>query len=314
MRLFRKPAGPLRGRAPSPGGGHQHPAGPRREIPGRSFPRIAGAATPAQREHYLAARPPEIRQRISEKIAEYDAMKPDERELRLRMTQLRWYLLPLMQTPATNRPAQLAAIPDADRELVSNRLRQWDILPPGLQQEVLEYESPMRYFVPGDSTLNTNRVLETTPPQARQELSQKLDYLSQLPPEQRRQMYARFQQFFELTDQEKQKTLGVLSPAERQEMTKAVQTFARLPKAQRDLCLESFGKFAGMTDEERRRFFKNAERWREPMSPAERQAWRNLVSHLPPLPPGVGMPPLPPLPNLRAAAPDVRMATNDTAR
>ncbi len=266
-----------------------------------------------EREHYLAGRAPAIRARLSAKIQEYEALKPEDRELRLRMTQLRWLLLPLLQTPGTNREAQLAAIPAADRGLVADRLRQWDILPPDLKTEVLEYESPMRYFVPGEASVSTNRSLESDPPQARAELDKKLDYLGQLPPDQRRQMYARFQQFFELTDREKQKTLGVLSEAERQQMAGAVQTFARLPKAQRDLCLESFGKFAGMTDEERRQFFRNAERWRE-MSPAERQTWRNLVAHLPPLPPGVGMPRPPALPAPPAPRAELRMATNEAGR
>ena len=90
------------------------------------------AMKPDEREHYLAGRPPEIRKRFLAKIQEYESMNPEERELRLRATQLRWYLLPLMQTPATNRVAQLAAIPEADRQLVSERLQQWDHSATGL--------------------------------------------------------------------------------------------------------------------------------------------------------------------------------------
>ena len=73
-------------------------------------------------------------------------------------------------------------------------------------------------------------------------------------------------------------------------MLKTLQAFLRLPKSRRDECLQSFGKFASMTAEERQEFFKNAERWKE-LSPAERQAWRNLVNRFPPMPP---MPPMPP--------------------
>ncbi len=100
--------------------------------------RVLLAMKPAEQERYLSNRPPEIRKRFLAKIQEYEAMKPEDRELRLRATQLRWHLLPLMQTPATNRVAQLALIPEADRKLVSERLQQWDILPPGLQKEFLE--------------------------------------------------------------------------------------------------------------------------------------------------------------------------------
>jgi len=76
------------------------------------------AMKPGEREQYLATRPPAIRKRFLAKIQEYEAMSAEERELRLRATELRWYLLPLMQMPATNRTAQLAAIPEADRPMV----------------------------------------------------------------------------------------------------------------------------------------------------------------------------------------------------
>lgn len=271
---------------------------------------------PGEQERYLSNRPPEIRKRFMAKISEYEAMKPEDRELRLRATQLRWYLLPLMQTSATNRAAQLAVVPEADRSLVNERLQQWDLLPPGLQKEFLEYGLTASYFVPGSdhSDASPKSPLELLPPP---ELIRRINFVSKLSPEQRQQMYANFQHFFELTDADKQKTLNVLSPAERQQMFRALQTFQRLPKSQRDECLQSFGKFASMTTEERQAFFKNAERWKE-LSPAERQAWRNLVNRfppMPPLPPGLGSPPMPPLPvSLRQALPrpDVPVATNES--
>ena len=94
------------------------------------------AMTPAERENYLTNRPPGIRDRILAKVREYEALDPNERELRLRATELRWYLLPLMHESPTNRAARLAAIPDDLRPLVKNRLQQWDILPPPLQDGI----------------------------------------------------------------------------------------------------------------------------------------------------------------------------------
>lgn len=277
------------------------------------------ALKPGDREHYLATRPPEIRKRFMAKIQEYESMKPEERELRLRATQLRWYLLPLMQTPPTNRVAQLAAIPEADRQLVNDRLQQWDLVPPGLQKEFLEYGLTAAYFVGKDSEHAEpipKLSLEKLPPP---DLIKRMDYVSKLPAEKREQMYTSFQRFFELTDADKQKTLNVLSPVERQQMLRTLQTFLRLPRSRRDECLQSFGKFTSMTEEERRGFFKNAERWQE-LSPAERQAWRNLVNRfpsqppMPPMPPGV-VPPLPPMPATYRPAPPrpgVPVATNLT--
>jgi hypothetical protein len=245
---------------------------------------------PAEREQFLAARPPDIRKRFLAKIHEYEAMKPEERELRLRATQLRWYLLPLMQTPPTSRPAQLDAIPEADRGLVKERLERWDRVPPAQQKEFLEFGLTASYFVGQDAdrsdAARTNLMSQMLPA----DLIKKIDYVSRLPVEQRRQMYEGFQHFFELTDADRERTLDALSPSERQQMQKSLVAFMRLPKTQRDACLRSFSKFAGMTDEQRRGFFRNAERWKE-MSPTERQAWRNLVNRFPPLPPM--RPPLP---------------------
>ena len=53
--------------------------------------------TPDERENFLTNRPPEIRKRILAKVGEYEALDPDERELRLRATELRWYLMPLLR-------------------------------------------------------------------------------------------------------------------------------------------------------------------------------------------------------------------------
>ena len=98
------------------------------------------AMTPDERETFLTNRPPEIRARIIAKIAEYEALDPNERELRLRATDLRWYLMPLLRESPTNRTARLAQIPVDMRELVQYRLDEWTILPPMLKEEFLENE------------------------------------------------------------------------------------------------------------------------------------------------------------------------------
>src|ERR1041385_1073152 len=70
----------------------------------------------AERTKALADRSEETRRRILAKIREYQSLRDDERELRLRVTELGYYLRPLMRTPATNRVAQLASIPADCRE------------------------------------------------------------------------------------------------------------------------------------------------------------------------------------------------------
>jgi len=113
-------------------------------------------------------------------------------------------------------------------------------------------------------------------------------------------MCERFEQFFELPSREKEKTLGALSDTERREMEVTLKAFEKLPPEQRHICVNSFRKFSNMTAEERAQFLKNAERWKE-MPPEDRRAWRTLITKLPPLPPGFGLPPMPPLPRRPAS-------------
>jgi hypothetical protein len=247
------------------------------------------AMTPAERGNYLTNRPPGIRDRILAKVREYEALDPNERELRLRATELRWYLPPLMHESPTNRAARLAAIPDDLRALVKTRLMIWDVLPPPLHKEFFESEHALRYFTHVDSS--------NSPPMPPMPPGPDLARWNALPEDQRQKTTAQFNQFFELTPMEKKKTLNTLSDAERQQMEKTLETFGKLPPVQRFKCLRAFTEFAGMSAQEKQDFLKNAQRWSQ-MSPKERQTWRDLVTHVPewpPLPPAL-MPPMPPMP------------------
>ncbi|HUB86332.1 MAG TPA: DUF3106 domain-containing protein [Verrucomicrobiae bacterium] len=243
------------------------------------------AMSPDERENALTNKPPEIRQRILAKVAEYEALDPDERELRLRATELRWYLMPLLRAAPTNRATLLAAVPDDLRPLVQGRLEQWIILPPPLQQEFLDNEHVLLYFATVDSTE------APPPPDPRQAF-----WLSNadqarwaaLTEAQRREMINQFQNFFDLTPDEKQEALNTLSDAERAQMEKTLKAFGNLTADQRDECIRAFAKFSGMSAAEKEEFLKNAERWSQ-MTPKERQTWRDLVNEVPewpPLPPG----------------------------
>lgn len=215
---------------------------------------------PAERLQSLTNRSPEARARITAKVREYLALDPNERELRLRATELRWYLTPLMRLEPDVRTAALARVPEDLRGLVAARLQQWSILPPMLQQSLLENEKALQFFAQA----------RTNSPTA---MTEEQQHLSE-----------QFNQFFELTPKEKTKTLGTLSEAERAAMDKTLKAFDALPPKQRSLCVRNYAKFAGMNPAERAEFLKNAEQWAK-MSPAERQSWRALVAQIPQLPP-----------------------------
>jgi len=240
---------------------------------------------PTQREKALAGKTPEQKKLLVAKISEYQAMSPEERELRLRHTELRWYLVRLMKLPRLERITELAAIPSDKRGLIEERLRRWDAVPLPLQKEFLDNEAMIQRVLTYQSTPREEKAKLN--PEQRESLRRELTAWRALPDEQRQRMSEQFRQFFELNDDQKKKILGTIPAEERQQMEKTVEKFESLPQNLRQKCLDSFTKFATMSPDERNEFLKNAERW-EAMTPSERRAWRELVNKLPPLPP---MPP-----------------------
>src|SRR5487761_2620449 len=109
------------------------------------------ALSAGERAAFLTNKPPAFRARLLAKVHEYEVLDPDERELRLRATELRWYVLPFFHEPATNHAARLALVPEDLRGLVLTRVAEWDILPPPLQQEFLANEPALHYFARVDA-------------------------------------------------------------------------------------------------------------------------------------------------------------------
>ena len=230
------------------------------------------AMTQKQRADSMTNRAPEARARIVDKVNEYLALAPDERELRLRATELRWYLTPLFQTTPAAREAVLGQVPDELRDLVKSRLARWDTLTPEMQKEFLDNDRTLHYFTR----------IETTNSAAANPGQQKIA--------------DEFNRFFEFTPEETQRALNTLSAAERAQMEKTLETFSKLPPVQRAQCIRAFTEFASMSPSDRADFLKNAESWSK-MAPKDRQAWRDLVAEVPkwpPVTPAFLMPPAPP--------------------
>jgi len=244
------------------------------------------AMNPGERRDAIALRPPDTQNRILEKLNEYELYPSELRDLRLRETELRWYLRPLMDEPRTNRGALLAQVPGELRALVEDRLQTWDLLPPPLQDQLKDNDLIASYFAQIRSATPQEReaILATIPANRQTELKNGLDHWNEMSEGERQKALAGFNKWFELTPEEKEKTLGAVSDDERREMEQTLSSYAKLTLAQRALCIKSFEKFAGMSIAERQQFLKNAERWRE-MTPEERQKWRQLVTVAPILPP-----------------------------
>lgn len=273
--------------------------------------------TPEERVQILSRKSEAQRQYILAKVREYEALRSDERELRLRLVQLHWWLVPLLRTAPTNRVERMNSIPEPDRSIILERLAQWDRLPAETQKEILEHEATLQHLIQFRAGGPSDRKAsyEMLPPEQRRQLEEKLLSWQALSPERRQKMLGYFEEFFDLQEEEKARTLNALSASERSQMDETLRAFRKLPAAQRRVCLDSFHKFANMSVQERAEFLRNAERW-QTMTPAERQSWRSLVAQLPPLPPGLGEPPALPMPRARALRlpPDSPMVTSNTVR
>lgn len=250
------------------------------------------AKDPAERKLFLTNRSAASQKLITAKLREYEALGPEQRELRLRATELRWYLLPLMNLPPGERSRQLTNIPVEIRPLVTDRLQVWDGLPADAQKRLLE---PAVDFLSKPRVEPVSqRVAQPSAHQAQLEAGIR-DWQNKSEAE-RQDIVNHFNDWFDLNPQEQAKTLKGVSEPERVQIEKTFRKFRGLSAPQRAVCLRSFEKFAGMSPAERQQFLENVERWKQ-MTPIERETWKDLVYTLgnqPPLPPGLGSPPMPP--------------------
>ena len=254
-------------------------------------------ASPEEQARQLAAKPERARPVLQAKLREYQLLAPEERELRLRATELRWYLRPLMEPALTNRLGRISGIPEEYRPLVEERLQDWDHLPVEMQREILENEPVIQYWLRIQSGTPTQQeaLREALPPGERDKLELEMARWRTLPADRRQRMCDQFQQFFELPRKEQQKTLHAFTPEERQEMENTLQAFAKMPAGQRRVCVASFRRFTEFTPVERAEFLRNADRWKL-LTPQERATWRKLVTRLPPPPPALAQAQVTPLP------------------
>jgi hypothetical protein len=282
-----RPPAPARTEAVPP------PLPPISSSPIESFRQLL-AMKPAERAQALTNRSAEVRNKILAKIQDYVALKPDERELRLRTTEVEWYFLQLR--PVMPSVRQLQSIPDADRQMVESRLAIWDRLSAEQQQQVIKYMPLLNWHSPPPPIPGAPQT--SAEAQSWENFNRKLDDWQKLPSDQRRDIYIRFKEFFALNGDERDKTLHLLSEPERAQIEKALAKFDQVPPLRRQRILATWARLEAMSNQEREEFVRNADHW-QAMTPAERQTLRALFTQLPPpmppMPPN--FPPMPPKPS-----------------
>lgn len=269
-----RPTGSIRVPLPPP------PVPPARKAPTDLFRELL-AASPAGREAMLTNRTPAARNLIEYKLREFEVLPPDQRELRLRVAELQFYLSPLLRMVPDGRARLLGAAPLEVRPLLEERLRAWDALPADRQRDLLDSEQMFSRFVrlQGADPAALTNALKTVPQDRRAEVEAQFVRWRELSPGERSRKTAEFQRFFELRPGEQQKVLKMISAVERVQMERTLQQFHELPTEQRERAVRGFRQFMEMSPSERDEFLKSAAKW-QAMTPAERDAWRQVVERV----------------------------------
>jgi len=249
------------------------------------------AASPEKRVVLLEKKTPSARELILRRVREHEALDAEARgeaEWQLRLAQFRFYLSPLLRAPVADRARRLAQAPEEDRPLLEERLRAWDALTPAARATLLESEESLHHFVrsPGAEPARLTNVLAGAPAAARADIESQFARWSALPESERKARAATFQEFFGLSDPQRNRALNRLPDSDRVAMEKVLERFARLPESERAQCVAGFERLSALPASERDEFLRNAARW-QAMTGEERALWRRLVlkTRLPPLPP-----------------------------
>jgi mono/diheme cytochrome c family protein len=162
------------------------------------------AMMPEQRDKALEKYSLKTREFVRVKLKEFDALKPEERENRLRTMELRWQLLPLMSMAPSNRVLRIQSVPERDRSLIEERLRLWDKLSPEQQRDVLECEPALAAYA-STGRMSSSSTVSPLSTNQQERINTSTTYLIKLHPEKRAELYQNFQEFFELSEKEKAK-------------------------------------------------------------------------------------------------------------
>jgi flagellar motor switch protein FliG len=173
-------------------------------------------------------------------------------------------------------------------------LRQWDALPADKQKTFLENEHVVGVYLELQETAPQERgkVLAALPGDIRFPLEQRLQKWNSMPAAQRQELSDRFTLLFQSEETAREKIIAGLPEDVRQPVQKLTQQLKQLPPEQRQKCTLALNKFLKMAPDEQRQFLQNATRWQK-MSEKEHNAWRQVVTkvpQLPPMPPGMDPP------------------------
>ena len=243
------------------------------------------AAAPEQRKELLDRHTHSTRAFWERKVSEYAAMAVDERDRRLRDAQLHWYLMLILRTPSDQRENKLLEIPETERGLITDRVKEWEAIPTDLQQDMITHLPALRYFGQLASLPSADREKALAEATKNGTSAEGLSAgWNTLDAERRRSLFLNYQKFFTLEQSRQEKVLAKIPMPQRQTLQSKLEKLENLSPEVRQKCLEALQTYAHMTPEERNLFRTTAERWKQ-LEPAEHEVWRKVVKRIPPIPP-----------------------------
>lgn len=250
-----------------------------------------------QRMAELAKRSESSAKVLTRKLAEYDAMEPGLRELRLQATELGYYLYPMLTRPKPQREISLKHMPKKFAGLIRVRLEKWDQLPQDLKDGILQNQWMMHAVLRYGPKFASTAFAEKLPPSVSRKVEKHIAAWQSLTPEKRQKLLRSFNSFFSLNSDEQERVIARLPEYQRAKVFATLGEIQRLPVTSREECMSALQRFIAMDAKQRMAFFHNAEQWRK-LSELEKKSWRTVVrefakpapSEMPPLPPGMGEP------------------------
>jgi len=253
--------------------------------------------SPEQRQAELSKRSARSAKLLQRKLAEYDAMEPGLRELRLQATELGYYLNPLLTRSKKEREISLKHMPQKFASLIRVRLEKWDQLPREMKDGIRKNRWMMHAVLRYGPKFAGSALAKRLPASTSRDAEEHIKAWQSLTPEKQEQLLQSFNTFFSLNSDEQERVIARLPEYQRAKVFATLGEIQRLPEASRRECMNALQRFIAMDAKQRMAFFHNAEEWKK-LSEVEKKSWRTVVkdfakpapSEFPPVPPGMGQP------------------------
>ncbi|MGB0583079.1 MAG: hypothetical protein ACPGVU_25625 [Limisphaerales bacterium] len=252
---------------------------------------------PNERTAELAKRSERSAEKLARKLAEYEAMEPGLRELRLQATELRYYLYPMFMHSKEQREIRLQHMPQKFAPLIRVRLEKWDQLPAEMKNDIQKNQWMMHAVLRYGPKFASIALASKLSPSLNRNAEEHIKAWQSLDPQKQRDLMNKFNSFFSLHPGEQEQVIARLPDYQRAKVFTTLGDIQRLPEDSRRECMSALQRFIAMDAKQRMAFFHNAEQWRK-LSEVEKKSWRTVVkqfakptfSETPPLPPGMGHP------------------------